>query len=129
MATTTVSGLVKGIYQYELTVTDNAGASAKDVVQITVNGSQAIAIINKAPVANAGADKAITLPLNTITLTGNGTDADGKISSYSWVKITGIAGNINAGNTATATVSGLVAGIYQYELTVKDNAGATGKIP
>ena len=72
--------LVQGVYQFQLTVTDDNAATNNDTVQVTVN---------EAPVANAGADKLITLPVNSTTLTGTGTDADGTISSYAWVKISG----------------------------------------
>ena len=57
MASTTVSNLAQGVYKFQLTVTDNAGASAKDTVQVTVN---AAAPVNQAPKANAGADINIT---------------------------------------------------------------------
>ena len=70
------------IYLYQLTVTDNSGAIAKDTVQVTVNSS---------PIANAGADKLINLPTNTTTLIGTGTDADGTVSTYAWLKISGPA--------------------------------------
>ena len=118
-ATTAVNSLVQGIYQYQLTVTDNNGATGTATVQVTVN---------VAPVANAGTNKLITLPTNTTTLTGSGTDADGTISSYAWAKISGpSSGTIATPNAATTTVNSLVQGIYQYQLTVTDNNGATGK--
>ena len=118
-ATTAVNNLVQGVYQYQLTVTDNNGATGKDTVQVTVNA---------APVANAGTDKLITLPTNTTTLTGSGTDADGTISSYAWAKISGpSSGTIATPNAATTAVNSLVQGVYQYQLTVTDNNGATGK--
>ncbi|MBC7936120.1 MAG: hypothetical protein H7Y86_12280, partial [Rhizobacter sp.] len=122
-ATTDVNNLVQGVYQYELTVTDNNGAAGKATVQVTINAAS-----NIAPLADAGTGKTITLPINTTTLTGLGTDADGTISSYSWIKISGpVAGNIATANASTTTVNNLVQGIYQYELTVTDNNGATGK--
>ena len=109
---------MQGVYQYQLTVTDNNGATGKDTVQVTVNA---------APVANAGTNKLITLPTNTTTLTGSGTDADGTISSYAWAKISGpSSGTIATPNAATTAVNSLVQGIYQYQLTVTDNNGATG---
>ena len=118
-ATTAVNSLVQGIYQYQLTVTDNNGATGTATVQVTVN---------VAPVANAGTNKLITLPTNTTTLTGSGTDPDGTISSYAWAKISGpSSGTIATPNAATTTVNSLVQGIYQYQLTVTDNNGATGK--
>jgi hypothetical protein len=122
-AVTNVSGLVQGTYQFELKVTDNNGAIGKDTVQVTVNAAP-----NLAPTANAGADKTITLPTNSVSLSGNGTDSDGSISSYSWTKISGpSAFNIVSSSSAVTTVSGLVQGTYQFELKVTDNNGAIGK--
>ena len=46
---------------------------------------------NIPPTANAGTDQTITLPTNTVSLSGSGTDPDGTISSYSWTKISGPA--------------------------------------
>ena len=115
--------MVQGVYQYELTVTDNSGATGKATVQVTVN-----AAANQAPSANAGTNKTITLPTNTTTLNGSGTDADGTISSYAWVKVSGPStGTIATANAATTSLNNLVQGVYQYELTVTDNSGATGK--
>ncbi|MEO5943129.1 MAG: T9SS type A sorting domain-containing protein [Ferruginibacter sp.] len=122
-ATTTLTALTQGVYKYQLTVTDNAGATAKDTVQVTVN-----AAANQPPTANAGVDISITLPTNTATLNGSGTDPDGVISSYAWVKISGPAtGTITAPSSATTTLTALTQGVYQYQLTVTDNSGATAK--
>ena len=38
-AATTVSALIQGIYKFQLKVTDNAGATDVDTVQVTVNGA------------------------------------------------------------------------------------------
>jgi hypothetical protein len=117
--TTTLTGLTQGIYVFRLTVTDNRGGMASDDVRITVNA---------APVANAGADIFITLPVNNVTLNGSATDADGTIAAYSWVKIAGpAAGTIVSPATASSSVTGLIQGIFRYELTVTDNNGATDK--
>ena len=83
---------------------------------------------NDAPVANAGANKLITLPVNTVTLTGTGTDPDGSITQYSWEKISGPDGpSISTPLLATTIIINLVEGVYEYELTVTDNSGTTGK--
>ena len=122
-AITVINNLVQGVYQYELTVTDNGGAVGKDTVQVTVNAAN-----NIAPSAIAGNDVSITLPVNSVNLSGSGADTDGTISNYNWVKISGpAAGTIATANAATTMISNLVQGIYQYELTVKDNGGAVGK--
>lgn len=78
------------------------------------------------PVANAGADKTITLPTSSITLTGSGTDSDGTISSYQWTKVSGGSATLTNANTASLKLSNLVAGTYTFRLTVTDNKGAKG---
>ena len=122
-ANTAINNLVQGIYQFELRVTDNGGAIGRDTVQITVNTA-----INQPPLANAGTDKEITLPTNSISLSSIGTDADGTIASYAWTKISGpAAGSIASPAAETTTINNLVQGIYQFELRVTDNNGALGR--
>ena len=60
-----LTGLVAGTYQFQLTVTDNSGATATDIVSVIVNAAVAS---NQAPIADAGANQVITLPTNSITL-------------------------------------------------------------
>ncbi len=121
VAATTVNGLVQGNYQFELTVKDDKGAVGKDTVKITVNPAS-----NKPPTADAGIDQTITLPTNSIMLTGSGNDSDGVIASYLWKKISGPSATISDSTLASTTVKGLVQGNYQFELTVIDNNGAVG---
>ena len=128
---TGVTELVQGIYQFELKVTDDKGVIGKDTVQVIVDSASNISTPtqeNAAPTANAGKDQIITLPTNTITLSGNGTDIDGTIASYFWTKISGpssfVISNINLGSTE---VTGLIEGTYQFELKVTDDKGAIGK--
>jgi hypothetical protein len=120
-ASTTVSALVQGVYKFELKVTDNIGAVGRDTIQVTVN-----AAVNIVPTVNAGADQTITLPASTVSLAGTGTDTDGTIASYSWTKISGpTSGTITSTTSASTTVTALVQGVYQFQLTVTDNSGAT----
>ena len=122
-AATSITGLVQGSYQFSLTVTDNNGASASDTLVVTVHPAP-----NVAPVANAGADQTITLPTNTATLSGSGTDADGQVVSYHWRQVSGPAGaTISTAAQAQTTVTGLVQGTYRFELKVVDNQGAAGR--
>lgn len=80
---------------------------------------------NQSPVANAGVDKNITLPVNTVTMAGNGTDADGTIVTHTWTKVSGPSSfNIITPSSYTTTITGLVAGTYIFRLTVTDDAGA-----
>src|SRR5665647_1276761 len=101
----------------------NKGAIGKDTVQVTVNATP-----NTPPTADAGSNQSITLPTNNITLNGSGKDSDGTISSYAWTKISGpSSGTINNANSASSIVNNLSEGVYQFELTVTDDKGATGK--
>ncbi len=121
-ASTTVSGLKEGTYQFQLKVTDNDGATGTATMLVTVNSST-----NKAPTAKTGSNQTITLPTNSASISGSGTDPDGAISSYLWTKISGPSGSTIADpNSASTTVSGLGAGVYQFQLQVTDNNGATG---
>ena len=122
-ATTNITALVQGTYQFQLKVTDNGGLTGTDLVQVTVSAAG-----NTAPTANAGADKTITLPTNSVSLAGSGTDANGTISAYAWTKVSGPTGGaIATATAATTSVTALVQGTYKFELKVTDNGGSTGK--
>ncbi|MEI9942618.1 MAG: PKD domain-containing protein [Chitinophagaceae bacterium] len=123
---TTITNLVQGVYQFELKVTDNQGATATDVVIITVNAAVPPPVSNQLPTANAGADQTIIYPLSSVTLTGSGTDPDGTIVSYAWSQISGTAATINSPSTYSTNITGLTAaGVRVFRLTVTDNNGAT----
>jgi hypothetical protein len=125
-AQTVINNLVQGVYQFELKVTDNQGATGRDTVLVTVNSTTLPS--NQPPVAHAGLDQNITLPLNSVTLNGSGTDADGTIASYQWSKISGPAlYTIVSSTQAQTDINSMVQGVYQFELKVTDNQGATGR--
>lgn len=116
---TTVTGLTAGVYVFKLTVTDNGGATANDIVTVTVNP----VVLNVPPLAIAGADHTMTLPTNSTTLVGSGTDSDGTIASYLWTQLSGTGGTIVSPTSATTNITGLAAGIYYFQLRVTDNGG------
>lgn len=119
---TNISFTNTGLYVFELLVTDNNGGIGRDSIQITVNPNP-----NQAPVANAGVDQQIQLPVNNVLLDGrNSTDPDGTINSYLWSFLSGPSGAIlgNA-NRDTSRLSFVNAGAYVYRLTVTDNGGRT----
>jgi hypothetical protein len=114
---------VEGVYQFELTVTDNSNAAGKSTMELTVHAAP-----NQSPKADAGSDVQVSLPTDTATLTGAGTDPDGTIASYKWTKISGPGQSSVVSPLKSQTLISLSAeGIYQFELTVTDNAGASSK--
>jgi dienelactone hydrolase len=116
-ASLSLSGLTLGSYVFQLQVTDNNGNTDTDYIKVSVNP-------NNPPLANAGADKAMTLPTNSCTITGTGTDSDGSIAKYTWKQISGTVATVSGTTSATLNVSGLTEGSYGFQLTVTDNAGA-----
>jgi poly(3-hydroxybutyrate) depolymerase len=121
-----INGMVSGVYQFELRVTDNQGAYGRDTVQITVN-LPGPPPPNQNPIANAGADINLTLPANSTTLNGSASsDPNGTITAYSWTRIGGPAQHTLANPSgATTGLSNLVQGTYSFRLVVTDNNGAT----
>lgn len=87
------------------------------------------AVFNKAPVANAGADKSITLPVTSATLDGRSSfDADNNITSYQWTKISGPSSYTLASPSAPwVAVNLFTEGVYQFELKVTDAGGLFDK--
>jgi len=84
-------------------------------------------ILNVVPTADAGSPKAITLPTNTVTLTGTGADSDGSIVAYLWSQVSGPSSTIivNPGSPSTV-VNGFVQGNYVFQLMFTVEDGATG---
>lgn len=115
--------LKPGYYVFQLTVTDNKGATATDDLLIIVDAEPPA---NKVPVAIAGNDVNLTLPANFTFLNGNASnDPDGSIITYSWLQISGPF-QPDLGNTSFPflNVYNLVIGTYVFRLAVTDNKGA-----
>lgn len=119
-ANTSVTGLVPGVYTFNLQVTDNGGAINSDQVQITVGG-------NQAPVANAGPNQQITSPTSSVTVDGSGSTDDVAVTAYAWTQVGGpIIATIASPSSASSNITGLTtAGVYTFRLTVTDGSGLT----
>jgi len=78
-----------------------------------------------APTASAGPAKTIVLPVSSVTLNGTAAGTgSGVITSYSWTKISGPAGeSIQTPAAVNTTISSLTQGVYVFRLTVTDNHG------
>jgi len=126
LISTNVTTLVKGTYAFELEVTDNDGAIGRDTVTITVTGA-APNVHNQPPDVNSGPDINITLPTNSVTLNGKASDADGRVTSYNWNKLSGPKCTIGNSAQAKTVIKDLKRGVYVFELTVKDDKNAIGR--
>ena len=84
---------------------------------------------NKPPIAVAGPDQVITLPVDSVLLDGrSSSDPDGIISSYLWTKISGPASfDIVKPSDSITKVKTLGVGSYLFELKVTDDGGLFAK--
>ncbi|XP_029369401.1 dyslexia-associated protein KIAA0319-like protein isoform X2 [Echeneis naucrates] len=111
-----LSAMQEGDYTFQLTVTDSSGQH--DTAQVTVIVQPEN---NKPPVADAGPDKELTLPVDRTMLDGSKSTDDQKIATYQWKQTSGPADvKIENADTAVATVTGLEVGSYMFTLTVTD---------
>ncbi|SFE92743.1 Por secretion system C-terminal sorting domain-containing protein [Chitinophaga sp. CF118] len=110
-----------GTYIFKLTATDNDGATDAAQVSVIVNAAD-----NEIPVATAGSNETITLPVSQATLNGSATDPDGTIASVAWAQVSGpVTATISSATITDPVVSKLTtAGTYIFKLTAKDNDGA-----
>ncbi|CAN9504213.1 unnamed protein product [Ophioblennius macclurei] len=111
-----LSAMQEGDYTFQLTVTDSAGQH--DTAQVTVIVQPEN---NKPPLADAGPEKELTLPIDHTTLDGGKSSDDQKIETFHWKKTSGPDGvKIENADAAVATVTGLEVGTYEFTLTVTD---------
>ena len=79
---------------------------------------------NQVPVVYAGEDQFISIQSPSAILEGSATDADGKIVSYAWEKVSGPEGvTLSAATGAQTEVRFREAGTYLFRLTAQDNQG------
>ena len=122
---TKITNLTEGIYEFTLSVTDTLGLEAKDKVIVKVlppHYSTDVVL----PIARAGEAIVITLPKDSVTLTGVGTfpGSTGFIKAYRWVETTGkTTFTIEHPDRAITKVRNLLADNYEFEFTIIDNHG------
>ena len=74
------------------------------------------------PTVTADSTQTITLPTDSVTLTGTASGNGGAtISSTSWTKASGGSATITSPSSLTTKVTGLTAGTYVFQLTATDN--------
>jgi len=112
-ATPTFSSAISGIYTFILAVEDGWGGSSNDTVNV--------AIVNRAPVAEAGPDQTVRKK-TTVTLDGTGSsDPDGDSLTYAWTQTSGPAVILAGADTPTPTFMPPRSGVYVFQLVVNDS--------
>ncbi|XP_048730594.2 dyslexia-associated protein KIAA0319-like protein isoform X2 [Ostrea edulis] len=115
----TLKELVPGNYIFKLTVTDSDGATNSTVANVTV-----IKETDYPPKANAGSDKMIHLPQDSVILYGNSSTDDKGIKSYEWIKSADdkLAADMTGTTSPFLHLSKLQEGDYSFTLKVTDTA-------
>ncbi|GBR75120.1 hypothetical protein NO1_2173, partial [Candidatus Termititenax aidoneus] len=118
-ATTSVNISQPGTYIFQLKVKDNLGKM--DTVLITIE-----TVPPGRPVANAGEDKTIRLPENSVELDGSKSRDPNGTFTCQWKQLEGPGGyRISGSNTEKLKLNNLQEGVYVFELTITDNDGNT----
>ncbi|XP_013097852.1 dyslexia-associated protein KIAA0319-like protein [Stomoxys calcitrans] len=118
------TGLTLGAYEFQLTVVDESNNTASDHMWLKVVQEK-----NSPPVANAGGDQSITLPVSAIYFNGSASSDDLGVSKYQWTREdASLAAGKIVGNTDSSPImilTNLVSGRYVFKLTVSDDQGLT----
>lgn len=122
----TASNLVSGQYKFQLTVKDESGLESNSVVMVTVRGNE-----NREPIARAGGNLVVTLPVGIVTIDGTASEDVKAIVSYTWTKdeLSPAAVNVisNSDHSAVLQLTDVVSGRYQFTLEVKDAEGRSSR--
>ncbi|XP_062393666.1 dyslexia-associated protein KIAA0319 [Sardina pilchardus] len=114
--------LEPGQYTFKLTVTDAQGLADSATASVSVASQPQ----DRPPVANAGPDEVITLPLDHLVLRGNQSSDDQRVTSYLWVLHPSSQSRVvtmQGVQEPFLLLSGLQEGRYTFQLTVTDSSG------
>lgn len=79
---------------------------------------------NNAPMANAGSDKILYLPNDSVALQSNASDEDGEVMFYYWAQVGGPStAGMKEPFTDRLQLTDLTEGHYTFRLVVIDNEG------
>lgn len=112
---------------FELTVTDDDGATETDTTTVTVVNVEEQ---NQAPIANAGDDQSAEAGTEVVLDGSSSSDPDGEITSYQWQQVNTGAQSVTINNATSAEASVLIPSLaddteFEIQLTVSDDKGAT----
>lgn len=112
-----------GVVDISLTVKPGSTYAYLGVIEIIENAGE---VVNRPPVPDAGSDKVIPLPSNTVVLYPSGSDPDGDAISFHWSQVSGPSVARLHQTAWTPLVAGnLVEGTYVFRLTATDARGAS----
>jgi len=107
-------------YNFELTVTDNEGASATDTVVITVIPR------NEAPTAKAGVDQNASVGETVVLDASASSDPNKDTLSYEWMTPSGVSlSSTSAVKPSFTVATGTKAGVLTFDVVVSDGQGGT----
>jgi len=112
------AGLVGGVYEFSLTVTDAGTLATSDSITIMVNDPA-----NNIPTADAGLDLTGAEVGKTVTLTGHESkDNEGAPLTYKWSQVNNGAPTINLSSTTAVQpfFTPLSPSTYEFQLVVND---------
>ncbi len=112
---------VTGTDQFTYVVDDGLSRSVPATVVISITG-----VLNRPPIVDAGSDQTVTLPTNSVTLSGQAADDGrplGKDLLVYWSKVEGPGGvSFGTPNAAVTTATFSLGGTYRLRLTADDSA-------
>ncbi|XP_033160582.1 dyslexia-associated protein KIAA0319 [Drosophila mauritiana] len=118
------TSLTLGLYEFELTVSDENNNTATDTTWVKIVQER-----NAAPIANAGGDHTVTLPATAIYFNGSKSWDDLAVVKYLWTRDEhSLAAGVIVADTDKEPVmilTNLVQGRYVFTLTVSDDQGLT----
>jgi len=126
VAATSVTFSAAGVYVLQLSANDSV-ASSTDTVTITVNSDPSL---NQAPVVSAGADQAITNPVNQLLVSGTASD-DGLPNppaafTIIWTQVSGpVAATFDDATIAAPTATFLAPGVYVLQILADDSVASS----
>jgi hypothetical protein len=116
-ASTSVTGLENGTYEFKLTATDDSGIDGDDTVQVIVDIDETIA----APTISLSGDQSISETSTTVFATP--VWASEHSGTVAWTKISGGSATIESPTSTSTIISGLSTGTYVFRCTATQDDG------
>lgn len=109
-----------GIKPSSASIVGSTVALTASPIFVTVSGQPTI---GSSLVANAGSDKTIALPLDSVVLVGSAVATGSTVASFAWTKVQGPAVLLKGVASNTLVIKSFAEGTYVFEMVVKDDKG------